>query len=1126
VSVTPLLDREQALPETKRERWVSGAGLIVGGILGVAIVNFQIMHPAEDVGVWKLSVDIILALYLAILVHELGHVMVGWAAGFELRGLAVGGLLLERQARGWRLRLTTFSGGFAGMSPRSTEGLTRRYAWLVAGGPAASILLFTAVARLRGEYFGRTLFFVNLLVVISCLIPYTTRGRYSDAKFLMILARKGAAAERLAAILYLIARDAQGTPPRDWPRELLEQIVVPARGTPFLVASLALRYAAALDHDDAEAVAAALEKALEVSNEISPDARRWFLTAASCFQAWFRNRPSQAEEWLASARRVKVSVNQKDWDCRALALIALAKGDAGGARESLTRHLAQVEKRPPCGMLVAERARVLGLLTDLLHQTAQPPPVPVLGRRLCVVIAGLGFAMSVASAQTAPAWKEFSIGPPTRNATRTTRQGISAEGIPFQRAVARAYGIPEYLVLGPNWMERERYAITAMVEDPRDFQPLFQRELAQRFHLQAHRETRDLPVYVLKPVDGVAHKLAATAGSHAGRMSNGDVNLANETISQFASDLAEVLERPIIDETGIAGRFDVSLRWDRAHPESLGSAARDQLGLQMIDTKRGVEVLVVDRVDKLEFAPAAPEKASEAEKSSENDIAGDWLGTVEAAGRDFRLVLHFARNAKGAWLGSVDNLDRPGGLGAPYSSVSFEDSTLKLTQSLNGVVGRYEGKLDRAGAIQGVWKQQGLTTPVTLIRDTSAKTWPVSLSEFSGGWQGDLNLGLAALWLVVHIETGASGLKVTMDSPDQGAGGARATSARIDGAFLTVEWKQLEAVFQGRLSNDHTRIDGLFTQSGSDRSLTLKPVKNGAELVRKRPQTPVKPYPYREERIHYSNSSARIQLGATLTIPPGKGPFPAAILIAGSGPLDRDEDMYGHQTFLVLADYLTRHGVAVLRADKRGIGESKGSFLDALTTDFVSDVEAGLGYLKTRKEVDVHKIGLIGHSEGGVIAPMVAANNSDVAFVVLMAGVGVTGDELAAEQLRTSTEALGVQSPALGDQRASPWLRAFMAIDPADALRKVKCPVLAINGSKDRQVLPGPNLDGIRAALEAAGNRRFDVEELPGLNHLFQSAQEGWPVEYGHIEETIAPEVLDKISSWIMGRAILPAAGY
>jgi len=366
VSATPLLDREQPLPEMKHERRASRIGLLVGAILGVAIVNLQIVHRFDDVSVWKLSVDILLALYLAILVHELGHVIAGWAAGFKLRALAVGGFLVERKARGWRLRLISFSGGFAGMSPRSTETLTQRYAWLVAGGPAASLLLLAAAAALRGAYFAQILFFVNVLIVFSCLIPYTTRGRYSDAKFLLILARTGAAAERLAAILYLIAVDAQGFRPRDWPRELVEKIDVPERSTPFLVASLAFRYTAALDRNDVEAVAAALESALEVSHEMFPDARRWFLTSASCFQASFRGSASLAEEWLAAARKVRVAVNQEDWDGKALALISLAKGDAVAARESLTRYLAQVEKRPQCGMLVAESARVL----EMLNQTA------------------------------------------------------------------------------------------------------------------------------------------------------------------------------------------------------------------------------------------------------------------------------------------------------------------------------------------------------------------------------------------------------------------------------------------------------------------------------------------------------------------------------------------------------------------------------------------------------------------------------------------------------------------------------------------------------------------------------------------------------------------------------------
>ena len=212
------------------------------------------------------------------------------------------------------------------------------------------------------------------------------------------------------------------------------------------------------------------------------------------------------------------------------------------------------------------------------------------------------------------------------------------------------------------------------------------------------------------------------------------------------------------------------------------------------------------------------------------------------------------------------------------------------------------------------------------------------------------------------------------------------------------------------MNNDHSAIEGVFTQAGLETSLILKPAKE-SDLERKRPQTPVKPYPYREEKVRYLNPDARIQLAGTLTIPKGKGPFPAAMLIPGSGPLDRDELFGGHRVFLVLADYLTRHGISVRRADKRGIGDSKGDFEPALTTDFASDAEAGLAYLRTRKEVDASKVGLIGHSEGGIIAPMTAAKPSEkVAFIVIMAGPGVTGVDFAAEQTRTAAEALAPPS--------------------------------------------------------------------------------------------------------------------
>ena len=336
-------------------------------------------------------------------------------------------------------------------------------------------------------------------------------------------------------------------------------------------------------------------------------------------------------------------------------------------------------------------------------------------------------------------------------------------------------------------------------------------------------------------------------------------------------------------------------------------------------------------------------------------------------------------------------------------------------------------------------------------------------------------------------------------------------------------------------------------------------MKDQAELELKRPQNPVKPYPYRDEEVSYENKLQHVTLAATLTIPPGKGPFPAVVLITGSGPQDRDETLLGHKPFLVLSDYLTRHGIVVLRADDRGTAKSTGNFKTATTADFATDTEAGIAYLKTRAEVDPRKIGLIGHSEGGVIAPMIAARNPDVAFIVMMAGTGVPGDQVLVAQGEAIQIASGMDSDKAakdaikeremltlveterdeallekelkekmaGDvpeamiglqiqQVTSPWFRYFLTYDPAPALRNVTCPVLVLSGSLDKQVLPDQNLPPIRKALEAAGNKHFEIDELPGLNHLFQTAKIGAPAEYTQIEETISPIALDKIATWIL----------
>ena len=429
----------------------------------------------------------------------------------------------------------------------------------------------------------------------------------------------------------------------------------------------------------------------------------------------------------------------------------------------------------------------------------------------------------------------------------------------------------------------------------------------------------------------------------------------------------------------------------------------------------------------------------------------------------------------------------------------------------------------------------------------------------AGDWMGTLDAGPIKLRLVFHITENEKGLAATFDSPDQNAKGLLVSSVTLNGAAVKLEMPQIGAVYEGQRAADGARIDGTFTQQGQRMPLALTRVTNAAQMERPRPQTPVKPYPYREEDVTIDNASAGVRLAGTLTVPQGQGPFTAVVLISGSGPQDRNESLMGHAPFLVLADYLTRRGIAVLRYDDRGFGKSTGSFGTATTADFAADAEAALTYLGTRAEIAPRKIGLIGHSEGGVIAPMVAARNTQVAFMVLMAGTGVRGDEVLVTQAAAIVESMGAPTatvdqvtvrqretlalvktetddaalikklqdanPGAGAQIAgqvrqmrSPWFRYFLDYDPAVALRKVTVPVLAINGEKDRQVIPSQNLPAIRTALAAAGNKNVEIVEFASLNHLFQTAKTGAPGEYGDIEETMAPAVLDTIAKWVSQR--------
>ncbi len=443
-------------------------------------------------------------------------------------------------------------------------------------------------------------------------------------------------------------------------------------------------------------------------------------------------------------------------------------------------------------------------------------------------------------------------------------------------------------------------------------------------------------------------------------------------------------------------------------------------------------------------------------------------------------------------------------------------------------------------------------------------------NSIEGIWIGSLKISVAELRVVFKINRNEDGsLIATMDSPDQGAKDIQVNKVTFEDGKLHLESKVIMGAYDGTLESDGS-IEGTWQQRGLSFPLKLERTDEAPKLHRS--QDPKKPYPYIEEEISYKNTGAGIKLTGTLTLPRTGGPFPAVILISGSGAQDRNEMVAGHRPFLVLADYLTRKGIAVLRVDDRGVGGSTGNLLESTSEDIAGDVLAGVKFLKTRKEVDSKKIGLIGHSEGGIIAPIAAVQSSDVAFVVLLAGTGLTGKEIlelqsdlilksvgasedvialehsSTEQIfevlrneednsvaekkirklmidvlgklsKEEQEALGASEAAIEVQLKmimSRWFRFFLEYDPKPTLMKVKCPVLAINGELDLQVPPKENLLAIEQALKTGGNTNYTIKELPGHNHLFQRTKTGAISEYARIEETMSPITLETISQWIL----------
>jgi fermentation-respiration switch protein FrsA (DUF1100 family) len=545
-------------------------------------------------------------------------------------------------------------------------------------------------------------------------------------------------------------------------------------------------------------------------------------------------------------------------------------------------------------------------------------------------------------------------------------------------------------------------------------------------------------------------------------------------------------------------------------------------------------------------------------------LEGRWTGSLEAGEAILHLVLHVSKAADGSLKATIDSLDQ-GVYGIEVTSLTQKGSILQFNVSSVGA--SFEGKIaaDRR-TIEGDWMQGSASLPLIFHRQpagAAAKNPSDSIASAEGAWQAALEGNGMRLRLQLHVaHDDQKQLVAALDSPDQGVSGLPAVKVSQKAAAFHFEIPVVNGVYDGTLNATKLAITGTWAQNGVEQKLVFQRSDQLLELLR--PQNPVKPYPYKEEELTFPNAKAKISLAGTLTLPPGPGPFPAAILISGSGPHDRDESLAGHRPFLVLADHLTRKGIAVLTFDKRGIGKSTGDFASGTMEDFTGDTEAALAYLNTRKEIDPKKIGLISHSEGGLIAPLVATNSPTVAWIVLLAAPGLKGEDVLLLQSELILRAAGVndgevartlafnkqtyaivrqeKDPAALEAKldelvqststgaalppaavqaqvrllVSPWFRFFIDYDPVPTLQKTLCPLLALNGEKDLQIPPKENLAKIQKALRDAGNHDSQTTELPGLNHLFQHAPTGSPTEYGGILETMAPEALNAVSDWVL----------
>jgi uncharacterized protein len=558
---------------------------------------------------------------------------------------------------------------------------------------------------------------------------------------------------------------------------------------------------------------------------------------------------------------------------------------------------------------------------------------------------------------------------------------------------------------------------------------------------------------------------------------------------------------------------------------------------------------------------AAADKAASA-ATHQASLEGDWSGVLTVGETELQLVLHLSKDPAGQWHAKLDSLNQAV-YGIEASKVTREEDTLRF--EVGSVGAKFQGKIqpDRR-SIRGLWEQGGTGLPLKLEKRTAgsaARAAAGAVSKAEGTWQGAIEVANMRMRIEMHVSHDDKGrLLASLDSLDQGIHGIPASGITEKEGELSFEIPAFAAEYRGTLSASKNELAGTWTQNESVEKLDFHRSDQPLEL--RRPQNPVKPYPYGVEEASFPAADSQAKLAGTLNLPRGNGPFAAAVLV-GEGPADRDSTTAGHQPFLVLADLLTRKGMVVLRYDKRGTRESTGNFERATMEDLTADAAQALAYLKARKEVDPKRTGMIGLGEGGILALRVAARSDDLHWLMLLAAPATRGEQtllrqseliarisgLPEEQIERSQQFDRMAYAAVREEKTAsalearlnalieksglnasvppsalaaqirlmttPWFRDYLDFDPVPVLEKIKCPVLALNGDRDLQVDADQTVPLLRQAYAKSGNKDFTVMEIDGVNHLFQKAQSGSPALYGAIEETMAPEVQNAISEWV-----------